>query len=718
MAPSAMSASLCTTTACIQLAAEMKQSMALNYSQIDPCEDFEQYACGNWDNYHDIPQGSESIAGITLTEQFTNSAVKKILEGPYPTGDDAGYISVNLTKEQTRADKRNHAKLQDAYQACMNYTALEEEGLEGLSEVIKDIVEMFPTTKTNMTQKTPASSALTKTLAYFESFGIGTFQILAIEQNEHDPEEVVATIYPPVLSELLLPTTEEGMVELLKLSAQLLAAVYPSQPNTTEALALAGSVYVFQSQLKLAWDWSQLNEPADTVPAGDLTKLAPYIDYGGVIKELAPKNWKGTIQTSQPSYFKNMSEIISQTSTETLQAYFVWRMVSSVSSYVEHNLTNAYNDKQYELKDQDPESSRPRWRNCAILIDQGVDWIVDKQVEAAIGPHGLTWILTRFFVDKHFGPNKAKLASQLVDYIKVSFSERIKTRDWATEKVKKAAIEKLNAIQKMVGLPTQPDPMDPIAIEKYYSDIEINPSLVMNALAFAKSKISKRWDSLAKPYSRGQLIMSTLKANAYYSPPQNEIALLAGYLQAPLFDVGYPDYVNFGGAGVVVGHEITHGFDTQGYQYDKTGNKTSWWDEESEEAFLKKAECFIDQYSNFTIKAANGTDLHVDGNLTVSENIADAGGVVSGFAAWKKWESDKGKAKNLPGLEKFTHEQLFFLKWGQTWCASIKPALSLRLLTSDVHAPSSARALLPLRNSAGFNKAFNCPKKEPTCELW
>jgi endothelin-converting enzyme len=389
----------------------MKQSMASNYTQIDPCEDFEQYACGNWDNYHDIPQGAESIAGITLTEQFTNSAVKKILESPYPTGDDAGYISVNLTKEQTKADKRNHAKLQDAYQACMNYTALEEEGLDGLSEIVKDIVEMFPIAKANMTQKTPTSSSLTKTLAYFENFGIGTFQIFAIGQNEYDPEEVVATIYPPVLTELLLPTTEEGTAELLKLSAQLLAAVYPYQLNTTAALALAESVYTFQSQLKLAWAWSQLNEPADTVPAGDLKKLAPYIDYGGVIKELAPKNWKGTIQTSQPSYFKNMSEIISETSTETLQAYFVWRMVSSVSLYVEHSLTNTYNDMQSELRDRDPESTRPRWRNCAILLDQGVDWIVDKQVETAIGPHGLTWILTRFFVDKHFGPDKAKLAS-------------------------------------------------------------------------------------------------------------------------------------------------------------------------------------------------------------------------------------------------------------------------------------------------------------------
>ncbi|KAF5656945.1 endothelin-converting enzyme 2 [Fusarium heterosporum] len=717
MAPTLSTTGFCTSTACLQLAAEMKQSMALNYTEIDPCQDFEQYACGNWDSYHDIPEGAESIYGLTLAEQFTNSAVRKILENPYPVGEDAGYISVNLTKEQIKADKRNHAKMQDAYQVCMNYTALEEEGLQGLSEVVNDIVDMFPVAKPNTTLGT-SSSSLTDTLAYFENFGIGTFQSFVIDQNEYDPEEVIAVLYPPVVQELALPETDQDTAELVQLSARLLKAVYPSKIDTATAAGLAKSIYTFQSQLIDAWVWSQLNEPADIAPAGDLKKQAPRIDYDGVVKQLAPKSWKGRINTMQPLYFKNVSDIVAETTTETLQAYFVWRMVSSVSPYVEHSLTNTYNDMLSKLKDKDPEDVRPRWRNCAILIDQGVDWIVDKKIGSAIGPHGLTWILSRFFVDKNFGPEKVKLASQLVDYIKESFSERIKTRDWATSKVKKAALEKLNAIQKTIGLPTDPNPMDPIEIEEYYSDIEIKPSLVMNALAFAKSGVSKRWDTLAKPYSRGQLIKSTLEANAYYSPTRNEIGLLAGYLQAPLFDVEYPDYINYGGAGVVVGHEITHGFDTQGYQYDKSGNKTSWWDKESEEAFINKTKCFIDQYSNFTIKAANGTDLHVNGTLTVSENIADAGGVVSGFAAWKKREYRKGKAKNLPGMEKFTHEQLFFLKWGQTWCSSIKPARSLRLLSSDVHAPSSARALLPLRNSAGFNKAFNCPKREPACELW
>jgi endothelin-converting enzyme len=585
-----------------------------------------------------------------------------------------------------------------------------------LSKIVETIVELYPAAVSNTTKD---SSALTKTLATFESFGIGTFQQMFISQNQYDPEEVVVGISPPLFEGLQLPNTEEGRAELIEISSALLGAMYPSKLNNATATKLAESIDLLQAKLEMAWSWSLTNEPSDIVPAGNLKKLAPSLDYESVIEQLAPENWKGTVTTRYPSYFRNMSEIISQTPTETVQAYFVWKMISSVSTYIEHDLTNAYNDFQDKLQGKDPESPRPRWRECVALLDQGVDWIVNIPLsETAVGPHGLTWILTRFFVDKNFGPDKIKIASDMVDYIKESFSDRIKTREWATEKVKKAALEKIDAMQKMIALPTDPNPMDPIAIEKYYSDIEIKPSLVLNALDFAKSKISKQWKSLAKPYSRGQLIMSTLKANAYYAQNRNEIGLLAGYLQAPLFDPGYPDYINYGGAGSIVGHEITHGFDSQGYMYDKTGNKTLWWDNESEEAFVNQTKCFVNQYSNFTIESPDGTSLSVNGSLTLPENIADAGGVVSGFAAWKKQVKERGRAKNLPGLDKFTHEQLFFLKWSQTWCSRIKPELSIQLLTTDVHAPSAARALLHLRNSAEFNKAFNCPKKEPICELW
>ncbi|KAI7766954.1 hypothetical protein LZL87_013566 [Fusarium oxysporum] len=259
-------------------------------------------------------------------------------------------------------------------------------------------------------------------------------------------------------------------------------------------------------------------------------------------------------------------------------------------------------------------------------------------------------------------------------------------------------------MQKIIGLPTLPDAVDPIALREYYSDVQIQPSLALNALSFAKSK--------------GPICLEHSNRQCLPRPHSEPIVLFAGFQQFPIYDVEFPSYLLYGGMGSVVGHEITHGFDNTGRNFDKTGNAAEWWDKKSIEAFEEKTKCFVEQYNNFTIREPNGTNVHVNGSLTLDENIADAGGVSSGYEAWKKWESKKGKAKNLPGMQSFTHEQSFFIKWGQTWCSNITPKLALTLLEEDVHSPAPARVLLLLKNTVGFNRAFNCPNKEPICELW
>ncbi|KAJ4121721.1 hypothetical protein NW765_004546 [Fusarium oxysporum] len=175
--------------------------------------------------------------------------------------------------------------------------------------------------------------------------------------------------------------------------------------------------------------------------------------------------------------------------------------------------------------------------------------------------------------------------------------------------------------------------------------------------------------------------------------------ILAGIQQSPIYDAGYPAYISYGGIGRIVRHEITHGFDNNGHQYDKTGNKSA---------------CNIATSPSL---GPDGEEEKIDGDLTLGENVADAGGILSSFAAWKKWEKDNGKAQDLPGLGNFTHEQLFFVKWGQNWCENIKPAQVIAGLT-DEHSPNQARILLPVKNSADFQRAFRCPQKKPVCELW
>ncbi|KAH7471467.1 hypothetical protein FOMA001_g13368 [Fusarium oxysporum f. sp. matthiolae] len=723
MAPSAADTSLCTTPSCIFIASDILGNLALNYTQIDPCEDFGQYACGNFAARNGIPAGETSLNGLGLAGERVSLAARRILENPYPTGEDAGYITVNLTQAQSKVDKENFAKIQDAYQVCTNYTALEEEGLDNLAAFVRDVVSLFPATPASgqtYGKTQDHSAALGNTLAYFESIGIETLQRFIMTRNEVDPGEVKLALIPLQVAELDTPTTEEDLREYVKIASELIAAVYPSKLSITSAVKLVDSLLAFQERLKAAYQWSQEVEPPQAeLPIAVGQKLAPQLNYEYVVKQLAPEGWTDALLVQNPSYFKNVSEIVSDTPAETLQAYFVWKIIISLSPYVESDLTNAYNDLYLKVSNKDAENPTPRWKRCVNFIDYGVDWVYNSDfAETTVGPTGLTWILSRFFVEKHFGPRAIKLTSELVDSIKGSFAERIETREWATSKVKKAAIEKLEAMEKLIGLPTDPNVVDPIALQNYYADIEVKSSLAINALAFAKSRVAKKWATLGKPYNRRQFDMSTLTTNAYHAVSLNQIVLLAGFQQFPLYDVDFPSYLLYGGMGSVVGHEITHGFDNKGRQFDKTGNKTIWWDEESTEAFINKTKCFVEQYNKYTVTAPNGTKVHINGELTLDENISDAGGVVSSFGAWKKWESDKGKAKNLPGLHDFTHEQLFFLKWGQTWCSNTPPETVLKKLKTNDHSPESARVMLPLKNVKGFNEAFNCQKKEPVCELW
>ncbi|WZH50297.1 hypothetical protein QYS62_011541 [Fusarium acuminatum] len=641
-------------------------------------------ACGNFAARNGIPAGETSLNGLGLAGEQVPLAARRILENLYPTGEDAGYITVSLTKAQSKVDRENFAKIQDAYQVCTNYTALEEEGLDNLVAVVKDVVSLFPATPASdqtYGKTQDQSAALGNTLAYFESIGIETLQRFIITKNEVDPDEVKLALIPLQVAELDTPSTEEDL------------------RNITSAVKLVNSLLAFQERLKAAYQWSQEIEPPQAeLPIAVGQKLAPQLNYEYVVRQLAPEGWTDEVLVQYPSYSKNVSEIVSNTPAETLQAYFVWKTIISLSPYVESDLTNAYNDLYLKINNKDTENPTPRWKRCVNIIGYGVDWVYNSEVaQTTVGPTGLTWILSRFFVEKHFGPRAIKLTSELVDSIKGSFAERIETRKWATSKVKKAAIEKLEAMEKLVGLPTDPNVVDPIALQKYYADIEVKSSLATNALAFAKSRVAKKWATFSKPYNRGQFDLSTLTTNAYHATSLNQIVLLAGFQQFTLYDVDFPSYLLYGGMGSVVGHEITHGFDNNGRQFDRTGNKTIWWDEESTEAFINKSKCFVEQYDNYSLIAPNGTKVHVNGELTLGENIADAGGVVSSFEAWKKWESDEGKAKNLPDLHDFTHDQLFFLKWGQTWCSNTPPKTALKKMKTNVHSPETARVMLPLR---------------------
>ena len=281
------------------------------------------------------------------------------------------------------------------------------------------------------------------------------------------------------------------------------------------------------------------------------------------------------------------------------------------------------------------------------------------------------------------------------------------------------AREKVNTINRKVGYPSSPLAVDPLAIQAFYAPLRLTNSYPANVLATARLTVAQGFDNLGKPVDRGAFLSSTTAVNAYYNPSLNEIVLLAGIQQFPIYDHRFPAYLLYGSMGAIAGHELTHGFDNTGRHYDPTGNFTVWWDEETIRQFRNRTTCFVDQYSRFTVKAPNGTDVRINGNRTLGENIADAGGVGTSFGAWRRWEKERNEEdQRLPGLDEFSNAQLFFLKWAQSWCSITPPDVAVGLIRTDVHSPAFARILGPLANSRDFREAFNCPVKEPTCELW
>ncbi|KAK3044150.1 hypothetical protein LTS18_002044, partial [Coniosporium uncinatum] len=248
-------------------------------------------------------------------------------------------------------------------------------------------------------------------------------------------------------------------------------------------------------------------------------------------------------------------------------------------------------------------------------------------------------------------------------------------------------MDKVQAITQKVGYPTQsPNVLDPVQLRDWYANLTLSSDdYFANGLANLKFGSARNWADLLKPTDKARWYMTAPTVNAYYSPSTNEIGFPAGIMQAPPFDANLPLYVSYGGFGSVAGHEITHGFDDNGRKYDKEGRFTEWWDNQTISNYESKVQCFVQQYDNFTVAGPDGS-LNVDGDLTLGENIADAGGVIAAYQAWTQREKQSGTPSQLlPGLEFFTKEQMFFVSFGTSWCNKNRPEERERRIYTDPH---------------------------------
>jgi len=695
-------AELCLTPACVHAASELLYNLSPNYKELDPCDNFEELVCGGWRDRHDLrsDQG-DAFTGTIMSEQ-SQLLLRHILEAPYPKDSQHSYFSpMQLVASKKSADEENFDKMKAAYDACLNEDKIKSLGEKPLKDVTEEIKKTYSVAAPQSSDK----HDLKDIILLLARYGITSLVSVGTGADDTDPDTVVVSVSAPY--SFGLPSKERyednKLVEKYRdVAVDVLTALY----HGVDVDAF-GKIIDLEKRLAAASpdseDRDDVTKYYNPMLIDEAAAIAPEIELKALIQGLAPANSDvHRVIVMAPKYLKELSVILAATDREVLQSYFVWKAVQSLSSYVEADAVKPYKRFRNVLAGKEPDSAPERWRSCVAHVDDT-----------------LGWILSRFFVEKAFSADAKQFGDTIVTDIKTEFIKKLKSVDWMDADTTKLAIQKVHNIVQKIGYPTKsPDIMNPPTLVDYYKSVNISSdSFFQNHLVANRFAVEAEWSALGKPVDRDQWGMTVPTVNAYYNPPGQEIVFPAGIMQRPVFDVEAPAYMSYGAFGSVAGHELSHAFDSTGRHYDQNGNYTDWWSKTTVEAFKVKADCFVNQYANFTVLGPDDKPLHVNGRLTLGENIADAGGLSASFQAWKRRAAEKPN-KDLPGLEHFTHDQLFFVTYSNWWCGKSTKDTAINRIYTDPHAPKWARILGTMANSREFRESFRCKVKEPTCQLW
>lgn len=419
----------------------------------------------------------------------------------------------------------------------------------------------------------------------------------------------------------------------------------------------------------------ELRDPFKTyhkVTHTDLNALTPSIKWEEMMKNLDVTGKYDYLVLGQPLFLKELNKQILSNSINDWKTYLKWHLLSLAGNVLSNDFVNEdFNFNNKILGGQ--KEIQARWKRMVNLTD---GYIGDA--------------LGQIYVAKYFPPEAKKKADEMVNNLIAVYNDRLENLDWMSAETKKKAIEKLNAITRKIGYPDK---------WKDYKGLEISrESFFLNMMNAVRWNYDFMISQVGKPVDRTQWGMTPPTVNAYYNPSNNEIVFPAGILQPPFFNAQADDAVNYGGIGAVIGHELTHGFDDEGRNFDAKGNLSSWWTPEDSSKFVSKAKLIIDQYSSFTVLDT----VHVNGNLTLGENIADIGGVTIAYHAFKRTKQGKGNTK-IDGL---TPDQRFFHGFATIWAGDILPETQLQRIITDPHSPGIHRVNGTLSNLNEFYSAF------------
>jgi putative endopeptidase len=643
-------------------------------TNVSPCTNFYQYVCGNWRAKNPIPPDQSRWARFNELREHNLQIEREILE-------KAAQPSPN----RSAVDQ----KIGDYYAACMDEEGIDRSGVESIKPTLDTINGLA------------SKEQLAAELAKLKLIGVNGVFTFGATPDFKDASVNVANFDQGGIS---LPDrdyylkTDQRSVDLREKFEQHVANMFnllaKSLGTTWDSKAKAAAVLKFETALaEASMDRVQRRNPESRdhpMTTKDLQNLTPSFQWTTFISdEHTPPFTK--INVSNPDFFKKLNGILDQASVDDLKTYLTWRVLLRSASA----LPQPFVQENFEFFDKTLNGQKelaPRWKRCVRATDGALgEALGQKFIEVAFS-----------------GPAKAK-ALQLVGEIEKSMKQDIETATWMSDATKKQAYAKLAAVSNKIGYPEKWRDYSSVVVKRddYLGDEE-------RATAF---EIRRNLSKIGKPVDKSEWGMTPPTVNAYYSPPQNNINFPAGILQPPFYNRNADEAVNLGAIGVVVGHELTHGFDDQGRKYDGEGNLRDWWTAEDAKNFETRAECVVNEYDKFS--PVDGVNLK--GKLTLGENAADLGGIHLAYMALMRDLADKTMPNTK--LDSFTPEQQFFIGYGQIWCENTTDAHARVAAGTDSHSPGQFRANGVVEDMKEFQNAFACKAGDPmvsvqACRVW
>lgn len=685
---------VCLRPECIITSARILSSMD---ASADPCTDFYQFTCGNWMNENVIPDDKTRISTFDSIFKKNINVLRNALEGDYKPNE-------KFDEEHQNYDKQTFQQLKNIYNTCIDTNSIDEKGKEPLVKLLSDLNINEEGVNYKNTDK------FTELIVKLHNYAGHALFDMAVSADQKNPDINVIYIGQ---SGLGLPSKEyyeeEDIIKVYKETIKDMFANIFDDQKERDFERISNLIIEFEKKLAEVTIPSQdMQDPSATYNENNLRSLNekyPYLNWRLYLeKRFSTYNINDIIKedtlivADAPKFFEGLNNIINEVDTETLIAYSEWNIIRVYGRYIKEDLQEPLKKLRKVLSGVkiDP----PRSEYCIRVVD---------------GIMGMA--ASKLFIDKAFAGDSKEAADKTIEYIKEAMSHRIPQMRWLDRQTRNLAIRKVFSLTDKIGYPEFV--MNPKKVKEEYDGLKVDSEDFFNNIVYSNVfDIGKNLKDLQKPVDRTKWEMTPQTVNAYYNPPMNEIVFPAGILQTPFFNAKDPYYLNYGGIGAVVGHELTHAFDNNGRQYDSKGKLSNWWSNSTLEEFNKLAQCFIDQYESYYIEDKKGNKYYIKGKLTLGENLADNGGLSRAYEAWKislnkDIELAKKHNEHLPGLSQYTFDQLFYISFGQIWCSKDRPESAIQRIRTDPHSPPKHRVNGAVRNSVHFAETFNCPQNSP-----